>query len=304
MIEPRTWAQWLYSSHLVERYVLRILPLLFFLLSLHHFSTTHSLPTEIISEIFSNLPPADLLNKSYLSHRFRALSQPLLYSAPNLYSLQKIVIDRPETAFENFLHTILSPGGAVLASCVHRLFLQWGSRVVNDREFDYPHRFLTDTATLGPSPSHLELRRMAPNSQVLLLLSRLPNLRVVNFELVPPSAAPGVRAVGSLSSWAHLRSLRCALGHLADLVDVLPIGLCTLEVLHDPYKRGLPRERLITLVTLLQRNSALSPVLRRLVVDVHPGKERDAILQACVRARITFHSWAFARDGCSYDVPV
>lgn len=136
-----------------------------------------STPTEIVAHIFTNLSTADLVNTSYLSHRLRAISQPLLYSSLSLYSFVAGG-NRPPTPLENILRTLLTPGGEVLGTCVNALTLQWGCRVYLDSESDYPHRFLNDSATLGPAPSTSALRRLSPNSQVLLLLSRLPRLRV------------------------------------------------------------------------------------------------------------------------------
>lgn len=404
----------------------------------------NSLPTEIISEIFSNLAPAELLAISYLSHRLRAISQPLLYSAPSLYFYQDTRVSRPSSAFEKFLHTILTPPGAALASCVQLLTLQWGERRGNNRDSGWPFSFFDDSDAEGPPRSAVALRTLAPNSQLLLLLSRLPKLRVlhveldnviphsfnsfiadlastlcatpsppsavhtlrsitycppmlssgmsasslltllllpcidsleitlrirdallpsygagctstvtnlrlwndgilatelasilaipaclkrfacnspinslfghalsplsdsvIHLELVPLSARPDVHPVGSLRAWKTLRTLRCTLAHLYpySLSDALPPGIRALEILRGRYI-GPVQGQLLSIVALLQRKSEVVPELQRLVLNMNPGKERKAILQACVAARVAFSSQTYGEGGCFYEVPV
>lgn len=149
----------------------------------------HPLPTEIISKIFSNLSRADLRNTSYISHRLSAISQSLLYSAPALHTYKSNWVALPRSALQNFLLTILSPRGAALSNYVHSLTLKWNHDRWHDLEFDNPERFLTDTGSLESDPSSLALRGLTPDSQVLLLLTRLPNLQLLDVQFSSSSAS-------------------------------------------------------------------------------------------------------------------
>lgn len=132
---------------------------------------------------------------------------------------------------------------------------------------------------------------------------------LTHLELVPHSTVPTVYPVGSLRAWTGLQSLRCSLTHLADttegVVDAMPRGIRTLEVLLDPYDASLPRKHMRTLVEeVLGRKEEVVPCLKKLVLDVDPGSEREEVLAACVRAGVAFWSQVYAADGCCYEVPV
>lgn len=142
-----------------------------------------SLPTEIVAKIFSYLSKADLVITSYLSHQLRATSLPLLCSAPTLSSWQGRGLDPPPTALEQFLRTILTSPNEALATCVNSLTLRWRHGRSNDSEPDYPHRFRNDTDILRLSSSPMALHRLVPNTQLLLLLSRLPRLQFLDISL-------------------------------------------------------------------------------------------------------------------------
>lgn len=131
------------------------------------------------------------MNTSYLSHRLRAVSQPLLYSALFLYT-DNVAVDTPPTALERLLRTLLTPGGGALATFANSLTLRWGhgrNSRATDREADYPHRFVEDTALLSSMPSAAALRELVQNTQVLLLLSLLRRLRTFKISIDLISAA-------------------------------------------------------------------------------------------------------------------
>lgn len=132
------------------------------------------LPTEILAEIFSYLPAADLAHTSHLSRCFYAISAPLLYAAPNLttshdddhiYHPRHIHIP---SSLEIFLRTLLTPRGHSLASLVHSLTLRWVHT-------------LRDNAGPRAGPllvplSPLAIKAQFPNTQIMLLLLHLPRL--------------------------------------------------------------------------------------------------------------------------------
>lgn len=131
--------------------------------------------------------------------------------------------------------------------------------------------------------------------------------------LLPHDIDPDIPLLGSLRAWADLRTLRCTLPHLLTiqdalhLVDVLPAGIRTLEFVHDVYDdpeyRRLPR-LVSEVVALLQRKEELVPCLERLTLDIHPGRLRGVVLQACVEAGVAFRSRPDAADGSFYDAVV
>lgn len=389
-------------------------------------------PTEIVATIFSYLSSADLLQVSYLSHRLRAISQPILYSSPALYTGQRRAIDRETSPLEKFLLTILSPPCDALATRVTSLHLLWGCGAGSES-----NHILNNQGLLEPPPSLQVLRRLQPKNKVQLLLSRLPRLRALHVSLdhistttldsfiaeftttlgtapspsafhslrefwythggscnginpssllallqlpsidlldislrlagfppdwgigctstvtklslwntgimadeldailkVPrrlthfsthaPIDAPFARAlaplrgslrhlslmtdaclgtkpqlVGSLRAWSHLTSLRCALGHVLDtqdekderhLADALPLGLCTLEILHDWHAVGCAPVLVSQTVKMLEVKDDVGLALQRLAVDMDDGEARAKVQRACVAAGVSFCS--------------
>lgn len=132
---------------------------------------------------------------------------------------------------------------------------------------------------------------------------------LTHLELVPRLEA---HAVGSLRAWEGLRSLRCTLAHLVPtgpgqqrLADGLPRGIRTLELIRDPYSNQEWEQDVARLVSevvdLMQRKQEVVPVLRKLTVNLKPGKERDAILEACVAAGVAYVSELYMLDGCCFD---
>lgn len=134
-----------------------------------------SIPTEILIQIFSSLTSPDLLRTSRVSRRIRAISLPLLYSSLSLATTEDIGVNpAPVSTLEKFLRTVLAPGGEALAAHVNTLNLYWAHRGTNNEEPQSPQPL--NQMALAP-------HNLTPNAQVVLLLSRLPNLRV--FDVTP-----------------------------------------------------------------------------------------------------------------------
>lgn len=135
-----------------------------------------TLPGEILAEILSSLSLLDLIAVSYLSHRLHAISQPLIYSAPSLAPHDDGLIEPPPSSLEKFLCTLFTPRGKTLATHVHSLALHWLPSTIYDIG-RHPHQLLDDMSVLGTAELPLALRRLAPSTQLLLLLALLPRLR-------------------------------------------------------------------------------------------------------------------------------
>ncbi|KAL0639011.1 hypothetical protein Q9L58_001892 [Maublancomyces gigas] len=134
-----------------------------------------TIPTEILVQIFSSLSSPDLLRTSRVSRRIRAISLPLLYSSLSLHTTEDIGVNpTPISTLEKLLRTVLAPGGEALAAHVNTLNLFWAHSGTTNEE-PQPLQPLTQMA--------LALHDLTPNGQVVLLLSRLPNLRV--FDVTP-----------------------------------------------------------------------------------------------------------------------
>lgn len=139
----------------------------------------HWLPSEILLEILSSLPATDLASTSRLSHRLHDISQPLLFTAPCLTtSRDNAELTALPSSLESFLTILLSPRGRPLAVYVRSLTLHWTNakrHCIGPR----PHPLLDDLALLTPAPSPFALSSQMANTQVMLLLARLPHLQVL-----------------------------------------------------------------------------------------------------------------------------
>lgn len=134
-----------------------------------------TIPTEILVQIFSSLSPHDLLRTCRISHRIRAISLPLLYWSLSLHTTEDIGVNpTPISPVEKFLRTVLIPGGEAFAAHVSTLNLYWAHSGTNNEGPQPP----LPLAQISLAPHDL-----TPNAQVVLLLSRLPNLRV--FDITP-----------------------------------------------------------------------------------------------------------------------
>lgn len=112
------------------------------------------------------------------------------------------------------------------------------------------------------------------------LLPLRPTLRSLHLDVADASVANEDRSrpytVGSLREWPALRTVRSGLTPLlgagprvepSRLVDVLPVGICEMEILPDRYWAVEERVRLME--ELMRFDRGLVPVLRRVaVVDV------------------------------------
>lgn len=139
----------------------------------------HSLPSEILVEILSSLPAADLASTSCLSHRLHAISQPLLYAAPRLTTCDDVEPDAPLSSLGTFLATLLTACGKPRATLVRSLTLRWTNATAHPIG-PRPHPLLDDLALLTPAPSPFALSSQLANTQLLLLLARLPNLQALH----------------------------------------------------------------------------------------------------------------------------
>lgn len=113
--------------------------------------------------------------------------------------------------------------------------------------------------------------------------------------------------MGSLRAWSHLRSLQCALGHVLDsedepyarhLADALPLGLCTLDLVHDWYSVDSAPVLVSQTVKMLEMKNDVGLVLQRLAVDIDHEEARAKVKRACVAVGVSFCSpTCLANDG-------
>lgn len=139
----------------------------------------HSLPSEILVEILSSLPAADLASTSCLSHRLHAISQPLLYAAPRLTTCDDVVPAAPPSSLEIFLAGLLTARGKTRTTMVRSLTLSWTNATTHPIG-PRPHPLLDDLALLTPAPSPFALSSQLANTQLMLLLVRLPRLQALH----------------------------------------------------------------------------------------------------------------------------
>lgn len=138
---------------------------------------TGHFPDEIILEIFAYLSCSSLASTSRASHRFHAISQPLLYRAPVL-----ITNPRTQDTLEIFLNSLLTPGREWLAYHVQSLTLQ----------LYRPRAGVGVTPEIATVASRLMINWQPLTAQytyLVILLNLLPRLRTIDFS--PPHSNRG-----------------------------------------------------------------------------------------------------------------
>lgn len=144
----------------------------------------NDLPNETLVELLSLLSGADLVSTILVSHRFRNISQPLLYRAPFLAETPTIPRTLPTNAgcsLGIFLRTLLTPGREALGSCVRSLHVE-----LNDHapDFEYPDdtkALMTTIASRLMITSPFTTRTV----QLMILLDLLPHLHALHIN--PPN---------------------------------------------------------------------------------------------------------------------
>lgn len=131
-------------------------------------SSVANTPPEILHQILFCLANKDLFSTSLVSHRWHALSQPLLYNDPYL------ITSGDQESIYCFVRTIITPGGESLASHVRSLNLYYPSSEPEYPEVDVDI-FTAAAARLGlgePLASEAAL--------IVLLMHLLPCLHVLS----------------------------------------------------------------------------------------------------------------------------
>lgn len=193
-----------------------------------------ALPCELLTEIVSHLPAADLARTVLVSRRIHDISVQLLYQAPDLRYSGRTTL-RP--ALQIFLWTILTPGRESLTTHVRSLRAYW-YRTRNTKPCP------SENALLNPAASRFGLRRgvHSQGAQLVLLIHLLPHLRVL-------TVTPPVR-------FSHFTKMMDA--RYMQLVDptaspTLPPVLQSLREFHSPPDQtanGISHKTLIVLLLL------------------------------------------------------
>lgn len=139
------------------------------------------LPYEVLTEILSHLPCADLATACRLSQHMRTVSKPLLYRA---LSFATRYLATPSTA-ELLLQTLLSPGGDRLTHQACSLCVQWDGISSQAR---HPHPDLTKNTTVEDAGMKhgLNISCASQGARVALLVLLLPRLRVLDMTAAHP----------------------------------------------------------------------------------------------------------------------
>lgn len=200
-----------------------------------------NLPNEIFSEIFSYLSCADFATISHLSHHMHALSQPLLYTAPDLTRTCGAL-----SSIHMLLRTLLSPGGDILASYVRSLDVEledyyafdYGEESEDGDGFERPGEYPREIALLEAAATPLGLHRYLKfeDAQLVLLLHYLPRLYSLNicllygndtpFSIFMATHNPGQHTGNLPPGLQQLRLFRCTSDHHNG--GVSPVVLLTL----------------------------------------------------------------------------
>lgn len=144
-------------------YTLYISPFILFIMS-----PIENTPPEILSHILSCLANKDLFSTSLVSHRWGALSQPLLYQNP-------LLITSGETeSLYGFARTLVTPGRGLLASHVRSLVLNYPAC-----EQGYP-KVAINSFTAAAAKIGLDYPLASVGSLVILLMHLLPSLRILS----------------------------------------------------------------------------------------------------------------------------
>lgn len=128
-----------------------------------------TLPNETLVQVLSGLSTADLVQTSRLSHRFRVLSQPILYREPCLTALRS---SPDHQSIELFLRTLVGSPCENLCTHVRSLRVDWDDILTPD--------VVTHPDIERPVGFH--------GTHVVLLLHLLPSLRVL--QITPPPDHP------------------------------------------------------------------------------------------------------------------
>lgn len=132
-------------------------------------SITPHIADEIFGDILSYLPCQDLARVCVASRRLRCISQPLLYTGPELN-------DRSThpPSLQAFVRTLLTPGCESLATNVSRLTISWCHSILEPEDDDYI-RFTAAASRFGLSDLPL-----SADIKVMILLNLLPRLRFLH----------------------------------------------------------------------------------------------------------------------------
>lgn len=198
-------------------------------------ATLEILPCEMLTEILSHLPIADLTQTSLVSRRFNEVSLPLLYKSP---SLRHIGPRTHRQSINIFLWTILTPGRETLTNHVHTLRWHW----YNQKRV--PRRCPSENALLAPAASHFGLRHSprSAGAKFVLLIHLLPRLRILRITCPVPS-----------SSFTIFMDSRYLAHTLPTANPALPPVLQSLREFHSPTdqtRRGITHKTLVMLLLL------------------------------------------------------
>lgn len=135
-----------------------------------------TLPFELLTEILSHLPAADLARTALVSRHMHDVCMPLLYQAPVLHYSGRTT-NRPP--LQIFLWTILTPGRESLVTHVRSLRVHWS---YNQHSMSCPSK----DVILNPVARRFGLRSRVKSqgAQLALLIHLLPRLRVLT--IAPP----------------------------------------------------------------------------------------------------------------------
>lgn len=128
------------------------------------------IPDEILVEIFSFLPSQDLARVSLAARRLHCISQPLLYSQPELYARTS---GRPSSV-QVFLRTLLSTGCQTRASHVRHLTISWRETRIGPDSPDFA------SFTIAASRFGLDDWPLTDDIHILLLLHLLTSLETIH----------------------------------------------------------------------------------------------------------------------------
>lgn len=191
------------------------------------------LPHEILIEIFSLLCCIDLASTSRVSHRLRAVSEPLLYRSPSLYISDE---EHVSQNFYMFLRTLLTPGCEVLATHVRHLTLEWD---------DLEHTPEPEIALFKAAASRLGITQpvVSGGGQAVLLLHLLPRLQIL--EVDPPETP---------DAFSTFMDMQRDVLH----TQMLPLGLQSLREYFCCWTGGVSPRTLLALLKL--------PCIRTIIV--------------------------------------
>lgn len=178
-------------------------------------SSLELLPNEISTEIMSYLPVSDLVSTSRVSRRMKSVAQPVLFKAPDVINDGDFL----SSSFLMLLRTLLSPGGAILATFVrslHTEFVQFGwmwldnNPLLNDGDDEEDEQQRSDLALLTAAATRFEnVNLNSSDGHLMLLLHHLPRLHTLRITVSHELGAP------------YCRFLRL----LGTGIDNLPLGL-------------------------------------------------------------------------------